>query len=143
MNMITEINKPTHTNPLKKMVQTFYHLAIALLVTGLMITNAQAQDRTLSLDEAIKLGIQNSKVLKLSQSKIDQAVSRYNQTKDLALPTGNASFTYDRAEIPVNSLAFGSSTIDLPKNANAYLGIVSLNEAIFAGGKYKYAREST
>lgn len=124
------------------MVKTNYRFA-AMAIGLLLSSSAYAQDRTLTLNEAIKLGIQNSKVLKLSQSKIDQAVSRYNQTKDMVLPTGNASFTYDRAEIPVNSLAFGSSTINLPKNANAYLGIVSLNEAIFAGGKYKYAREST
>jgi outer membrane protein len=140
--MITQINKFLNPNPFKKMVKTNYRFA-AMAIGLLLSSSAYAQDRTLTLNEAIKLGIQNSKVLKLSQSKIDQAVSRYNQTKDMVLPTGNASFTYDRAEIPVNSLAFGSSTINLPKNANAYLGIVSLNEAIFAGGKYKYAREST
>jgi outer membrane protein len=144
MNMITKINKPQHTNPLKNMVQTFYRLAIALLVTSLMITNTRAQDRTLSLDEAIKLGVQNSKVLKLSQSKIDQAVSRYNQAKDEALPSGKASLAYNRAEIPANHLSFGpSSSFNLPKSADAYLGIVSLNEPIFAGGKYRYARETT
>ncbi|MDB5023133.1 MAG: TolC family protein [Mucilaginibacter sp.] len=126
------------------MVQTFYRLAIGVMVTGLIFSSsAFAQERTLTLDEAIKLGVQNSKVLKLSQSKIDQAVSQYNQAKDKALPTGNASLAYNRAEIPANRLAFGPSSIDLPKSANAYLGIVSLNEAIFAGGKYKYARQST
>ena len=126
------------------MVQTFYRFAIALLVPGLMITSAHAQDKTLTLDEAVKLGIQNSKVLKLSQSKIDQAVSKYNQAKDEALPSGKASFGYNRAEIPANKLDFGpKSSFGLPKNADAYLGIVSVSEPIFAGGKYKYAREST
>jgi outer membrane protein len=144
MNMITQINNPLNQNPLKKMVQTFYRFAIALILPGLIISSsAFAQDRTLTLDEAIKLGIQNSKVLKLSQSKIDQAVSQYNQAKDKSLPTGNASFAYNRAEIPANMLELGTTKLGLPKDANAYLGIVSLNEAIFAGGRYKYAREST
>ncbi|MDB5136172.1 MAG: TolC family protein [Mucilaginibacter sp.] len=142
MNMITQINKSL--NPFKKMVRTLFRFAIAVMVPGLiMISSAYAQDRTLTLDEAVKLGIQNSKVLKLSQSKIDQAVSQYNQAKDRALPTGNASFAYNRAEIPANRLALGPTSFSLPKNADAYLGIVTLNEAIFAGGKYKYAREST
>lgn len=126
------------------MAKTFYRVAIVILVPGLLLSStASAQDRTLTLDEAIKLGIQNSKVLKLSQSKIDQAVSQYNQAKDKALPTGSASFTYDRAQIPANRLAFGPSSFDLPTGANAYLGIVSLNETIFGGGKMRYAREST
>src|SRR5437879_908852 len=116
--MITQINKFLNSNPFKKMVQTFYRSAIAVIVTGLMLSSSSyAQDKTLTLNEAIKLGIQNSKVLKLSQSKIDQAVSQYNQAKDKALPTGSASFAYNRAEIPANRLAFGpGNSFDLPKN---------------------------
>jgi outer membrane protein len=141
--MITQINNPLN-HPFKKMVKTLYRFAITVIVPGLMLNlTASAQDRTLTLDEAVKLGIQNSKVLKLSQSKIDQAVSQYNQAKDKALPTGSAGLTYDRAQIPANRLAFGPSSFNLPSGANAYLGTVSLNEPIFAGGKLKYAREST
>src|ERR1700744_4614606 len=145
MNMITQINNPLEQKPLKKMVQTFYRIAIAVILSGLIIsTSAYAQDKTLTLDEAIKLGIQNSKTLKLSQSKIDQAVSQYNQAKDQVLPTGKASVAYDRAEIPANHLQLGpSESFNLPKSADAYLGIVSLNETIFAGGRYRYAQQST
>src|SRR6202000_3375504 len=63
--------------------------------------------------------------------------------KDQALPTGSASFTYDRAQIPANKLAFGGQDIYLPTGANAYLGIASASETIYAGGKLRYAREST
>jgi outer membrane protein TolC len=143
MKMITTINNSIN-HPLRKMVKPIYLFAVALMVQGLMLSSAaSAQDRTLTLDEAVKLGIENSKVLKLSQSKIDQAVSKYNQAKDAALPTGNASLAYNRAQIPANRLALGESSFNLPSSANAYLGIVSLKETIFAGGKYRYAREST
>src|SRR3569833_4445072 len=99
MNMITHINIPLN-HPFIKMVKPLYRFAIAIMVPGLMLSaTASAQDRTLTLDEAVKLGIQNSKVLKLSQSKIDQAVSKYNQVKDRVLPTGSASLTYDRAAV--------------------------------------------
>ena len=118
-------------------------LAIATAIAAMVALPSLAQDRTLTLDEAIKLGIQNSKTLKLSQSKIDQAVSQYNQTKDRVLPSGSASFAYNRAQIPANYLAFGKNSIHLPSSANAYLGIASLNETIFAGGKLKYAEQST
>ncbi|MFI5160315.1 MAG: TolC family protein [Sphingobacteriales bacterium] len=125
------------------MVRALYLFAVVFIAQGMLMT-ASAQDKTLSLDEAIKLGVQNSKVLKLSQSKIDQAVSQYNQAKDAILPTGKASFGYNRAEIPANHLQLGpSQSFNLPKSADAFLGIVSLNETLFAGGRYKYAQQST
>jgi outer membrane protein len=143
MNMITQINKSLNTQPLKKMVRALYLFTILFMVQG-MLMSASAQDKTLTLDEAIKLGIQNSKVLKLSQSKIDRAVSQYNQAKDAILPTGKASFAYNRAEIPANMLSLGPKTsFNLPSSADAYLGIVSLSEPILAGGKFKYAQQST
>lgn len=119
-------------------------LAILIALLLMAIANkASAQDKDLKLEEAIKLGLDNSKVLKLSQSKIDQAVSQYNQAKDSALPTGDVSFTYNRAQIPANRLAFGAESISLPKEANAWLGIASVKQTIFAGGRLKYAKEST
>ena len=138
MNMNTQINI-SHK-------QLFKMSMLALLVAIILIaisSNSQAQDRTLTLQEAVKLGLDNSKTLKYSQAKIDEAVSQYNQAKDKALPTGSVSLTYDRAEIPANVLAFGPERIALPTGANAYLGIASLNETIFGGNKMKYARQST
>ncbi|MDB5159324.1 MAG: transporter [Mucilaginibacter sp.] len=118
-------------------------ILLSILLMSLVSKRAVAQDRTITLSEAIKLGLDNSKTLKLSQSKIDEAVSQYNQAKDKALPTGSVSFAYNRAEIPANTLAFGSSDIHLPKGADAYLGIASLNETIFGGHKLRYAQQST
>ncbi|RYY29634.1 MAG: TolC family protein [Sphingobacteriaceae bacterium] len=123
--------------------QHYLKSLLGLLLVGGMVATANAQDRTLTLDEAIKLGLENSKTLKYSQSKIDQAVSRYNQAKDLALPTGSVSYMYSRAQIPANALNLGPSSFTLPKSANANLGIASIAEPIFAGGKFKYAKEST
>lgn len=114
-----------------------------LLLIVVSISKVNAQDRTLTIDEAVKLGLANSKTLKYSQSKIDQAISQYNQAKDRALPTGTVSYMYSRAQIPVNTLSFGPTSFSLPKSANANLGIASLAEPIYAGGKFKYAKEST
>lgn len=138
MQMNTQINTP------KRYLFKIPGLIAALVLTAAVSTNTQAQTRTLTIDEALKLGLDNSKTLKLSQSKIDQAVSEFNQAKDQALPTGKASFGYTRAEIPANKLDFGpDASFALPKNANAYMGIVTVNETIFAGNRLKYAREST
>jgi outer membrane protein len=140
--MTTIINIPLKPYPFKKTVKAAG--SIAMFIVALLITNsAAAQDRTITLDEAVKLGMETSKVLKLSQSKIDQAVSQYNQAKDQALPTGSASFGYNRAQIPANKLNVGEESLSLPTSANAYLGTLSLNQVIWAGNKLRYAREST
>ncbi|MGI4805001.1 MAG: TolC family protein [Janthinobacterium lividum] len=140
--MTKQIHKPNPVPATGKRYHLFKSL-LGLLLVGGTITVSNAQDRTLTLDEAIKLGLENSKTLKYSQSKIDQAVSRYKQAKDQALPTGSVSYMYSRAEIPANSLNFGPSSFTLPKSANANLGIASIAEPIIAGGKFKYAKEST
>jgi outer membrane protein len=60
-----------------------------------------------------------------------------------ALPTGKASFGYNRAQIPAHRLELGEESLSLPTSANAYLGTLSLNQVIWAGNKLRYAREST
>ncbi len=143
MNMTTQ-NKTNHLKLFKKTVRVFWKHGAAFAVSGLLFAGtAAAQDRTITLDEAIKLGLDNSKTLKLSQSKIDQAVSQYEQAKDAILPTGKVSYGYNHAEIPANRLALGAESFNLPARADAYLGILSLNEVLYAGGKYKYAQQST
>lgn len=119
------------------------YAAPTMLILLLCGTVANAQDKTLTLAEAIKLGLDNSKVLKLSKSRIDHAISQYEQARDRALPTGNASVAYNRAEIPANHLAFGPTMLTLPKSANAWLGIASANEVIFGGNRLRYAKQST
>jgi outer membrane protein TolC len=143
--MITQLNKTQNPHLLSTLVHYFKQTTLALSAFACLLTvTANAQTRSLTLDEAIKLGIQNSKNLKLDQAKIDQAIAQYNQAKDRSLPTGNASLTYDRAQIPANVLNLGPKTsFSLPTGANAYLGIASLNETILGGGKLRYAQEST
>ncbi|MES2278432.1 MAG: TolC family protein [Bacteroidota bacterium] len=138
------MNTQTNKSNIGSLFRTAGVIAAMVVMLLLIFTLANAQDRTITIDEAIKLGLQNSKTLKMSQSKIDQAVSEYNQAKDKALPTGEASFAYNRAQIPAHTLDLGSGDpIHLPSSANAYLGIASVSETIFAGSRLRYAREST
>lgn len=115
-------------------------LSILLLPT---ILHAQSVKK-LTLQEAIDLGIANSKNLKLSQNKIDEALARLAVVKDNVLPNASASFLYNHAEIPTNTLTIGGGNpIHLPNRADAFVGTASIQEVIYGGGKYKYAQEST
>ena len=119
---------------------------IKLLITALLlptILHAQAT-KNLTLQQAIDLGIANSKNLKLSQNKINESIARLAVVKDNALPSANASFLYNHAEITTNTLSIGGGNpIYLPNRADAFVGTAAVQEVIYAGGKYKYAQEST
>lgn len=122
------------------------HKSIQLCFLTLMLPGFMyAQDiKKLSLPEAIALGIANSKNLKRSQNKIDQAVAQLSMVKDNALPTAKASFLYNHAEIPTNTLSIGGGNpIHLPKRADAFVGTAAVEELVYGGGKLKYAEEST
>ena len=106
---------------------------------------ADAQPRTLTLDEAVQMGIQNSKQLKRSQYKIDEALSRLDQAKDLRLPDAKVSFQYLHALMMSRLISIPGVTkepIKLPFDFPAYLGTLSVSEPIFNGNQFKYARQS-
>jgi outer membrane protein TolC len=118
---------------------------LALLLT---IISAQAQTRTISLEEAVQLGVQNSKQLKLAQNKIDQAVSQLEQAKDESLPTAKVSAGYSHALMLSRSFAIPSSdgsdpkAMKFPFDNTLYQGTLSVNEPIFAQHRFRYAKES-
>ncbi|MBS1973681.1 MAG: TolC family protein, partial [Bacteroidetes bacterium] len=107
----------------------------------------RAQTKKLSFEEAVQLGVQNSKQLKLSQNKIDLAISQFEQAKDAALPSAKVSAGYSHALMLARTLSFpgdsGRSTkIKLPFDNTLYQATLSINEPIFAGHQFRYAQQS-
>ena len=111
----------TMTTPNKTIIpNTFRTVSTALsrVVPVLIFLLLSAQtlagtvDRTITLDEALKLGLANSNVVKLSKAKIDQAISKYEQAKDGALPDWQSQFLLMTVlEIPANKTGFGKESI--------------------------------
>jgi outer membrane protein TolC len=106
---------------------------------------ADAQPGKLGLEEAVQLGLQNSKELKRQQYKIDEGLARLAQAKDAQLPSMKVSFQYLHALMlsqVISIPGFTKTPIKLPFDFPAYLGTLSVNEPIFAGNQLKYARQS-
>jgi outer membrane protein TolC len=106
--------------------------------------DGRAQEkRSLTLPEAIRLGLASSKTLKLSQAKIDEATAQFDQLKDQNLPSGKASYAYSHAEIPVNTLEIGGGNpVHLPSRADAFIGMASLSETVLDAHRLRYAKEA-
>lgn len=59
--------------------------ATVFFVCGISAINAQGK-KLRTLDEAIQLGVQNSKILKIDQAKIKTATANYIEAKNAQLP---------------------------------------------------------
>jgi outer membrane protein len=115
---------------------------LCFLLFTILVSDAQ---RTLTMEEAVQLGLQNSKQLKRSQDKIDEALTRLDQAKDLKYPNAKVSFQYLHALMLSRVIQIPGVTKDpikIPFDFPAYLGTLSVSEPIFNGNQFKYARQS-
>jgi outer membrane protein TolC len=126
-------------------------LFISLLGSGAL----KAQEtRKLSLQEAISLSIKNSKQLKGSQAKIDEATAALREAVERRLPDAKVSGAYMRFNSPKVDLSIksnnnnnnggsGSSTGNTAKVTQAAYAMVNASLPIYAGGRIRYGIESS
>ncbi len=117
-------------------------LALALFVG---IANANAQEKkTLTLDEAVQLGIQNSKNLKIDAAKIEEATADLLEAKNRQLPELKVSGSYMYLPIKPNiDLKLpGVSAAGGPEVHQVLYGSANLSVPIYSGGRIKYGIES-
>lgn len=120
-------------------------LAAALVLIGISGA-AQNPSRTLTIGQAVDMGIANSKTLRLDTLRLEQARVKQKQISDAALPNASLTAGYTRLS-PVDPLV-----ITLPNNPepiplfpvilNNYTTRASISQPVFTGFKLKYAQES-
>ncbi|CAI8759993.1 TolC family protein [Chryseobacterium sp. IT-36CA2] len=118
-------------------------IALSLFVG---IANANAQEKkTLSLDEAVQLGIQNSKNLKIDAAKIEEATADLLEAKNRQLPELKISGSYmylpikPNVDIKLPGLSGGAGG---PEVHQVLYGSANLSVPIYSGGKIKYGIQS-
>ena len=118
-------------------------IALSLFVG---IANANAQEkRTLTLDEAVQLGIQNSKNLKIDVAKIEEATADLLEAKNRQLPELKVSGSYmylpikPNVDIKLPGVAGGAGG---PEIHQVVYGSANLSVPIYSGGRIKYGIQS-
>lgn len=124
---------------MKKITET---ILCAALFSGSAILSAQ-ETRKLTLDEAVQMGIQNSKNLKIDEAKVKEATANYLEAKNNQLPS---------LKVSGSALALANANVDLkiapktggssPKANSAFFGNISGSYPIFTGGRIKYGIQS-
>jgi outer membrane protein TolC len=113
---------------------------------GLLVT-AQ-EKRPITLNEAIDLGIKNSKQLKYSQAKIEEATAALKEALNNQLPDAKFSGSYlwlSSANVDMklksNNSSGGSSTA--PTISKLGYAIANASVPVFAGGRIRYGIEAS
>jgi outer membrane protein len=132
-----------------KQSKIFFAVIIFLMAYCPLLSRAQ-DTKQLSLQEAIDLSIKNSKQLKASDARTEQAEGALKEAKDNKLPNASVSGSYLRLTNPNVSLktkAFGGGTDSTagggaPAVNQAAYGIFNISLPIYSGGKIRYGIES-
>ena len=124
-----------------------------LIIFSLFSLQMTAQEKkTLSLNEAIDLGLQNSKLLKINQAKIEEATAATKEAVEKRLPDAKASASYLRVnavnvELKTKNNGGGSGgttpPVEQPKVSQALYGLMNVSLPIYTGGKIRYGIESS
>ncbi|MBS1495880.1 MAG: TolC family protein [Bacteroidetes bacterium] len=125
------------------------------IICSMLATALLAQDtKTISLREAIDLSIKNSKSLKASNARIDEATAIVKEAYNNQLPDFKVSGSYIRLSNADVSLKLGKDTSGggngggsgskggVPKINSAVYGMANLSLPLYAGGRIKYGIES-
>src|SRR4030095_15280693 len=127
-------------------------IKVLLIICSLFSLEMTAQEKkTLSLNEAIDLGLQNSKQLKINKAKIEEATAAAKEATERRLPDVKASASYLRlnaANVDLktkssNNGGGSSNPVEQPKISQALYGLVNVSLPIYTGGKIRYGIESS
>ncbi|OJW85273.1 MAG: transporter [Bacteroidetes bacterium 46-16] len=130
-----------------KKIVTF---TLAVLVTGGPVLAQNT--RSITLDEAIQLGLQNSKQLKLSDAKVKEATLSLHDAQGRMLPEVSVSGSYMRLAQPTIDLKLNSNSqssgneqsnpaANIKVNQVAY-GIANASLPVFSGLRVHYGIQS-
>ncbi len=124
-------------------MQTMNKVLTAIVLVGTFCFLSAQEKRTISLEEAVKLGIENSKNLKIDQAQIEESTANLLAAKNKQLPelTVSGSYLYLPLEPNMNIKLSGVSGGGVRVNQVLY-GSANVSVPIYSGGRIKYGIKS-
>jgi len=119
---------------------------ILIVLFTISFLGLNAQNNLVNLNEAIKLGVENSRSLQMSKARADVGEAKYNELKYGQIPSVKLSASYTRLsdiepfKIPVAGRS--EPVVLFPVLVNSYNTRVSVSEPIFAGFRAKQLLQS-
>lgn len=116
---------------------------IALLIFSATIF-AQ-QKLSLTVEQAVQNGLENSKALRTSQFKVNAAEAKSSETNGLGLPSLKFQGAYTRlSDIPPSAISTPFGTFEIaPTILNNYTLRATIQQPLFTGGKISGAQDAS
>src|SRR5258706_4924824 len=115
-------------------------ILLATFVATSPAANAQVQ-QVISLDQAVKMGMDYSHQLESSQGRYDYTKAKHDQAYDLGYPLASLSSSYARLSDVPEWIDPNSGEALFPVYQNSFQNQVSLNQLVFAGFRVRSAKE--
>lgn len=127
-----------------------YYLKIQLLLAAISFSVfINAQTKNLSLDEALRLGLQSNNSVRMNKAKIANAKAFLQEAKEKRLPNMNVSGSYFGLLQPNVDLKIKTSSDTTKPASNSAIsvnemmyGMANLNMPLFSGFRIKHGIES-
>jgi len=126
-------------------MKEIYNQVLLLAFTSFGVLVSAQEIKTLTLEEAVDLGIQNSKSLKIDAAKIEEATANYVSAKNSKLPDfkiSGSALALANANVDLKIMQKSENGGNSPKANSAFFGNANFSLPIFAGGKIKYGIQS-
>src|SRR5207247_5803106 len=118
----------------------------AIGINLLVQANLKDEEKAIGVNEAIDLSLKNSKQLKGSQAKIDEATAALREAVEKRLPDAKLTGSYlwlGTANIDLKTKNSSGNQNGTPKISQAMYGIVNASLPIYTGGRIRYGIESS
>ncbi len=119
----------------------YYGILGVVLFVGILSAQT-SKHASLTIDQALQIGLENSKTLKTSQFKVVAAEAKAYETDALGLPSLKFNGTYTRlSEVPTPVLDFSKLGLPIPPQkfgdnvVNTYGLKATVQQPLFTGGK--------
>lgn len=125
-------------------MKTIKDIGLAFLLTGFFLQAAAQNQKPLSLEEAIRLGVENSNSVKLDRAKMQEAQANLIAAKNNRLPEfkiSGSALALANAKVDLK-IAQGGAGGNTPKANSAFFGNANFSLPIFSGGRIKYGIQS-
>jgi len=119
---------------------------LAIAIIFLALGCLKAQPKPIALNEAIDLSLKNSKQLKNSQARIEEATGALREAVERKLPDAKLTGSYvwlSSANIDLKTKSSNGNQNGTPKISQAMYGIVNASLPIYTGGRIRYGIESS
>ncbi len=118
-------------------------VSLSLLITDAVIGQTS---KKVTLEEAIKLGTENSKTLKISESKTENVKAKADQLKNQMVPSVSLNSNYTRISNNITpytiAMPGGAEKVLNPQILNQYTNRATVQYVLFAGFRTKNSLES-